>query len=115
MRSAISWTAREVEARNYVKKQDPRKDFDRLTLILEEGNEFGDASKEWWNESKEKGDPASDPIWGDIASIMRMGRHVNVTIIGVFQDLREAAVGSRGLRNMFRLILMGNSTPTSGR
>ncbi|MFD7616052.1 hypothetical protein [Streptomyces sp. NPDC059802] len=108
MRSAISWAAREVEARNYVKKGNPRKNFDRLTLILEEGNEFGDASKEWWNENKEKGDPASDPIWGDIASIMRMGRHVNVTIIGVFQDLREAAVGSRGLRNMFRMILMGN-------
>ncbi|MFE0373571.1 hypothetical protein [Streptomyces tendae] len=108
MRSAISWAAREVEARNYVKKGNPRKNFDRLTLILEEGNEFGDASKEWWNENKEKGEPASDPIWGDIASIMRMGRHVNVTIIGVFQDLREAAVGSRGLRNMFRMILMGN-------
>jgi hypothetical protein len=108
MRSAISWAAREVEARNYVKKGNPQKNFDRLTLILEEGNEFGDASKEWWNENKEKGEPASDPIWGDIASIMRMGRHVNVTIIGVFQDLREAAVGSRGLRNMFRMILMGN-------
>ena len=108
MRSAIAWAASEVQARNYVKKNDPKKEFDRLTLILEEGNEFGDASKEWWNENKEKGDPASDPIWGDIASIMRMGRHVNVTIIGVFQDLREAAVGSRGLRNMFRMILMGN-------
>ncbi|MFF9785672.1 hypothetical protein [Streptomyces nigrescens] len=108
MRAAISWAAREVEARNWVKKNDPKKDFDRLTLILEEGNEFGDASKEWWNDNKDKGDPASDPIWGDIASIMRMGRHVNVTLIGVFQDLREAAVGSRGLRNMFRLILMGN-------
>ncbi|MYZ39960.1 MULTISPECIES: hypothetical protein [unclassified Streptomyces] len=108
MRSAIKWVAREVEARNYVKKKDPGKNFDRLTLILEEGNEFGDASKAYWNDTKEKGDPASDPIWGDIASVMRMGRHVNVTIIGVFQDLREAAVGSRGLRNMFRLILMGN-------
>ncbi len=108
MRSAIKWVAREVEARNYVKKKDHKKDFDRLTLILEEGNEFGDASKAYWNDTKEKGDPASDPIWGDIASVMRMGRHVNVTIIGVFQDLREAAVGSRGLRNMFRLILMGN-------
>ncbi|WP_037905294.1 hypothetical protein [Actinacidiphila yeochonensis] len=108
MRSAIKWVAREVEARNYVKKKDPGKNFDRLTLILEEGNEFGDASKAYWNDTKEKGDPAGDPIWGDIASVMRMGRHVNVTIIGVFQDLREAAVGSRGLRNMFRLILMGN-------
>ncbi len=108
MRSAIKWVAREVEARNYVKKNDPNKNFDRLTLILEEGNEFGDASKAYWNDTKEKGDPAGDPIWGDIASVMRMGRHVNVTIIGVFQDLREAAVGSRGLRNMFRLILMGN-------
>lgn len=108
MRAAISWAAREVEARNYLKKQDPKKNFDRLTLILEEGNEFGDASKAYWNDTKEKGDPASDPIWGDIASVMRMGRHVNVTIIGVFQDLREAAVGSRGLRNMFRLIMMGN-------
>lgn len=108
MRSAIKWVAREVEARNYVKKKDPRKNFDRLTLILEEGNEFGDASKAYWNDTKEKGEPAGDPIWGDVATIMRMGRHVNVTIIGVFQDLREVAVGSRGLRNMFRLILMGN-------
>ncbi|MEV6421850.1 hypothetical protein [Streptomyces sp. NPDC051662] len=108
MRAAISWGAREVEARNYVKQQNPSKEFDRLTLVLEEGNEFGDASKEWWNENKEKGDPASDPIWGDIASIMRMGRHVNVTIIGVFQDLRESAVGNRGLRNMFRLLMLGN-------
>lgn len=108
MRQAIAWVAHEVEARNYVKKQDPNKDFDRLTLILEEGNEFGDASKEWWTENKEKGQPAGDPIWGDIASVMRMGRHVNVTLIGVFQDLREAAVGNRGLRNMFRLLLLGN-------
>ena len=108
MRSAIAWVAREVEARNYVKKQDPAKDFQRLTLVLEEGNEFGDASKAWWNDNKEKSDPAADPIWGDIASIMRMGRHVNVTIIGVFQDLRESAVGNRGLRNMFRLLMLGN-------
>lgn len=108
MRAAIAWVAREVEARNYMKKGNPRKNFDRLTLILEEGNEFGDASKEWWNETKEKGEPASDPMWSDIATIMRMGRHVNVTVIGVFQDLREAAVGNRGLRNMFRLLLLGN-------
>ncbi|MDX3694913.1 hypothetical protein PV726_32170 [Streptomyces europaeiscabiei] len=108
MRAALSWVAKEVQARNYLKKQNPKKDFDRLTVILEEGNEFGDASKEWWNENKEKGDPAADPIWGDIASIMRMGRHVNVTIIGVFQDLREAAVGNRGLRNMFRFLMLGN-------
>ncbi|WP_370131453.1 hypothetical protein [Streptacidiphilus sp. EB103A] len=108
MRAAITWVAQEVAARNYLKKQDPTKEFDRLTLILEEGNEFGDASKAWWNENKEKGEPAADPMWTDIASIMRMGRHVNVTIIGVFQDLREAAVGNRGLRNMFRLIMMGN-------
>ncbi|MFE6272230.1 hypothetical protein ACFVQ9_25955 [Streptomyces goshikiensis] len=108
MRSGINWVAREVEARNYLKKKDPNKEFDRLTLILEEGNEFGDASKEWWNENKEKGEPAADPMWSDIASIMRMGRHVNVTIIGVFQDLRESAVGNRGLRNMFRLLMLGN-------
>ncbi|MFI1765180.1 hypothetical protein ACH41H_24415 [Streptomyces sp. NPDC020800] len=108
MRAGVNWVAREVEARNYLKKKNPDKEFDRLTLILEEGNEFGDASKEWWNENKEKGEPAADPMWSDIASIMRMGRHVNVTIIGVFQDLRESAVGNRGLRNMFRLLMLGN-------
>ena len=108
MRAAVSWVAAEVAARNYVKQKEPGKEFDRLTLVLEEGNEFGDASKAWWNDNKEKGEPAADPMWGDIASIMRMGRHVNVTIIGVFQDLREAAVGNRGLRNMFRLLMLGN-------
>ncbi|WP_369361231.1 hypothetical protein, partial [Streptomyces sp. cg2] len=53
-------------------------------------------------------DRAADPIWGRVSSSARLGRFIHGNIIAVFQDLRDQALGGKGLRNLFRLKFMGN-------
>lgn len=115
MRRAVQWFKDEIDARSYVKDHDPSVEFPGLLLIIEESNEFADVSKEWWDDNRKPtsdkegpADRATDPVWGDVASAARLGRFVRGNIIGVFQDLRDQALGGKGLRNLFRLKLMGN-------
>ncbi|MGC0319295.1 FtsK/SpoIIIE domain-containing protein [Kitasatospora acidiphila] len=115
MRKAIDWVKEETKARTFIMKKNKSRRFDPLVLILEEGNEFGEISKEWWADNKPDGAKAGDPVWGDVASIMRLGRHVNVHVIAVFQDLDERVFGNKGLRTLFNLILMGSYTPQQWR
>ncbi|MDJ0347279.1 hypothetical protein QMK19_39505 [Streptomyces sp. H10-C2] len=111
MRAAIKWVREETKARTYIKKKNKGRKFPPLVLIIEEGNEFGELSKEWWADNKPDGAKAGDPIWGDVASIMRLGRFVNVHVIAVFQDLDERVFGNKGLRSLFNLIFMGSYSP----
>lgn len=115
MRNAIEWFKDEIDARSYVKNRDANAQFPGLSLILEESNEFADLSKQWWDENRKPtsdkfgpADPAADPVWGEIASSARLGRFVRGNIIAVFQDLRDQAMGGKGIRNLFRLKFMGN-------
>lgn len=108
MREAIGWCKEEVQARNYIASKRPDVEFPGLCLVLEESNEFADVSKEWWTDNKEKGDLAADPVWGDVASFMRLGRHVHGNLVAVFQDLRDQATGGKGLANLFRRFIMGS-------
>ncbi|MFF4821273.1 hypothetical protein ACFY2K_42600 [Kitasatospora sp. NPDC001309] len=110
MRAAIDWVKEETKARTFIAKKNKARKFDPLVLIIEEGNEFGDISREWWADNKPEKAKAGDPVWGDVASIMRLGRHVNVHVIAVFQDLDERVFGNKGLRGLFNLIMMGSYT-----
>ncbi|MGP3636456.1 hypothetical protein ACTU45_24395 [Streptomyces sp. 24-1644] len=115
MRKAIKWFSEELSARSAIAEVDPTAEFPGILCLIEESNEFADISKEWWDENRKPtsdkfgpADPAADPTWGDIASAARVGRHVYGNILAVFQDLRDQALGGKGIRNLFRLKYMGN-------
>lgn len=115
MRRGIEWFKDEIDARTSVKEDDDDAEFPGLLLLVEESNEFADISREWWDDNrKAKADEdgpaerAADPIWGTVASGARLGRFVHGNILAVFQDLRDQALGGKGLRNLFRLKFMGN-------
>jgi len=115
MRAAIEWFKEEIDARSYVKNRNPEIEFPGLLLLIEESNEFADVSREWWDDNRKTSkdefgpaDRAADPIWGEVASAARLGRFVRGNILAVFQDLRDQALGGKGLRNLFRLKFMGN-------
>ncbi|MFF4484706.1 hypothetical protein ACFY1A_48265 [Streptomyces sp. NPDC001520] len=115
MRRAIDWFKDEIDARTAVKEERRGTEFPGLLLIIEEANEFADISKDWWDDNRKAradefgpAERAADPIWGTVASGARLGRFVHGNILAVFQDLRDQALGGKGLRNLFRLKFMGN-------
>ncbi|MFJ2478015.1 hypothetical protein ACIOWI_34470 [Streptomyces sp. NPDC087659] len=120
MRAGIEWAVEEISARSAIAEADKSAEFPGLLILIEEANEFADVSREWWDENRKSKDDefgakdrAADSIWGTVASGARLGRHVHGNILAIFQDLRDQALGGKGLRNLFRLKLMGNFTVNS--
>ncbi|MGW1675684.1 hypothetical protein [Streptomyces sp. NPDC002324] len=117
MRAGIDWFKEEISARSALAEADKNVEFPGFLCLIEEANEFADISREWWDDNRKAradedgpADRAADPIWGDVASGARLGRHVYGNILAIFQDLRDQALGGKGLRNLFRLKFMGNYT-----
>lgn len=100
----------EMESRFDAWTKDRSLEFERLVLVLEEGNMFSDLSKDYWREVKTKKDPSQPPVWGDIAAILRMGRQANCNMIAVFQRMDDQATGGRGLRDSFGFRVLGRYT-----
>ncbi|MER7050378.1 hypothetical protein ABT391_36735 [Streptomyces jumonjinensis] len=120
MRSAVEWFKEEIAARSAITEADSSAEFPGILCLIEEANEFADISREWWDENRKAradedgpAERAADPIWGTLASGARLGRHAYGNIIGVFQDLRDQAMGGKGMRNLFRLKFMGNFSVNS--
>ncbi|MER7659815.1 hypothetical protein [Streptomyces albidoflavus] len=120
MRAGIDWFKEEIAARSAVSEVDPTAEFPGILCLIEEANEFADVSREWWDDNRKTraddfgpADRAADPVWGTVASGARLGRHVYGNILAVFQDLRDQALGGKGLRNLFRLKFMGNFNKNS--
>ncbi|MEU3084690.1 hypothetical protein ABZ697_30865 [Streptomyces albidoflavus] len=120
MRALIEWFKDEIDARSAIKEKNPHADFPGILLLIEESNEFADISREWWDDNRKAradefgpAERAADPIWGTVASAARLGRFVHGNILAVFQDMRDQALGGKGLRNLFRLKLMGNYSQNS--
>lgn len=120
MRNGVQWFVDEISARSAISEADPTTEFPGILCLIEEANEFADVSREWWDDNRKTKDDedgpkdrAADPIWGTVASGARLGRHVHGNILAVFQDLRDQALGGKGLRNLFRLKFMGNFSVNS--
>ncbi|WP_435611239.1 hypothetical protein [Streptomyces sp. C10-9-1] len=109
MRATLEWLAEVVTARNYEKKHKIRTDFPPLYVFLEECNQLADILKEHYNAIKVTGAPAGDPIWRDgVATILRLGREVNVHIIAVFQDFKDTQFGNVSLVPLFPFKILGS-------
>lgn len=107
MRRALEWVADVVEARFYEMVSGVRKDFPPLFLYMEESNELTGILKAVWMKTKDKDDPAQDPIWEAVAGILRKGRQVNVHAVAVFQDLKDTDFSGVSLGLLFPVKLMG--------
>lgn len=70
-----------------------------LALIVDEVNRFADLSADHWKSIKEKGAPATAPIWAVIAGLIWMGAQFNVHVIMYGQRLDARATGGIGLRD----------------
>ncbi|MFF2813872.1 hypothetical protein ACFVT2_43300, partial [Streptomyces sp. NPDC058000] len=110
MRASLEWVADVLDARNFEKKNGIRTAFPPLYVFLEESNHLADVLKEQHSADKKTGESAADPVWRDVASILRLGREVNVHIIAVFQDLKDNQFGGVSLSPLFPLKFLGSYT-----
>lgn len=70
-----------------------------LALIVDEVNQFSAQTAAHWKKIKESGDPATAPIWMNLAAILWMGAQFNCHVIMYGQRLDEKATGGVGLRD----------------
>ncbi|MFE9247250.1 FtsK/SpoIIIE domain-containing protein [Nocardiopsis sp. NPDC006938] len=110
--AAISRFRAEMDRRYQILKANPNATFDRMVLILEEQNSFALESQLFWKEVKEKGDPATPPIWADIAFILLKARQVNMNVIAAYQRMDDKSTGSMGLRDQFGMKLLSRFSPS---
>ncbi|MFE6189824.1 hypothetical protein ACFQ6U_35955 [Streptomyces sp. NPDC056465] len=108
MRASLEWVAQVLAARNFEKKNGKRTSFSPLYVFLEESNHLADVLKEQHSADKKNGESAADPVWRDVASILRLGREVNVHIIAVFQDLKDNQFGGVSLSPLFPMKFLGS-------
>ncbi|MEU3084707.1 hypothetical protein ABZ697_30950 [Streptomyces albidoflavus] len=108
MRASLEWVEEVLNARNFEKKIGRRTSFPPLYVFLEETNHLADILKEQHSADKKTGESAADPVWRDVASILRLGREVNVHIIAVFQDLKDNQFGGVSLSPLFPLKILGS-------
>lgn len=88
------------------------KDFSRWVLVLEEQNSFALESKLHWQDIKDKGDPATPPVWNDIAFILLKARQVRMNVIAAYQRMDDKATGGMGLRDQFGMKLLSRFSPS---
>ncbi|MCX4871094.1 MULTISPECIES: hypothetical protein [unclassified Streptomyces] len=110
MRAALEWVAEVLAARNFEKKTGRRTSFPPLYVFLEEANHLADILKEQHSADKKTGESSADPVWRDVASILRLGREVNVHIIAVFQDFKDNQFGGVSLTPLFPMKFLGSYT-----
>ncbi|MBM7057158.1 hypothetical protein [Streptomyces durocortorensis] len=110
MRAGLEWVADVLDARNFEKKNGWRTSFPPLYVFLEEANHLADILKEQHSADKKTGESSADPVWRDVASILRLGREVNVHIIAVFQDFKDNQFGGVSLTPLFPMKFLGSYT-----
>jgi hypothetical protein len=103
MWGAIESVATEMERRMDITADNPTAEFPVCLLVIDELNQFSAMTAAVWRGMKEKGDPATAPIWMVLAGLLWQGRAFNVHVIVVGQRLDERATGGIGLRDSFGL------------
>lgn len=103
MWATIEGFAAEMERRMDTRQVDPTAEFPVALLVIDELNQFSAMSAAIWRTTKEKGDPATPPIWLTLAGILWQGRAFNCHVIAVGQRMDERATGGIGLRDSFGL------------
>lgn len=110
MWALISEFRAEVRRRMEVQNADPTAEFPLALLVIDEVNMFAAMTGAHWRLTKEKGDPATPPVWMDIASCLWMGRAFRCHLILVGQRLDDRSTGNIGLRDSLGFRGLGGFT-----
>jgi hypothetical protein len=84
-------------------------EFRRALLVMDELNQLSAMWDHHWRQVKEKSDPATPPVWDDVAAVAWMGAQFRCNIIGVGQRLDQGVL--KGLRDSFGVRLLAGYTP----
>jgi hypothetical protein len=84
-------------------------EFRRSLLIIDEVNQCSAMWDHHWRKVKAKGDPATPPVWDDIAAVAWMGAQFRCNIVVVGQRLDAGVL--KGLRDSFGVRLLAGYTP----
>jgi hypothetical protein len=90
---------------------DPTITFPRRVLFVEEGNSFGAEIRLYWN--NELGGKGPAPIIQTLALILFQARQAGMNVIGAYQRLSVAAVGTPDARDQFGFVIMSRFKPTA--
>jgi hypothetical protein len=71
----------------------PKEAWEPMILYNDEQNAFAKFSKQAWDLVKEKGDPATPPVWQDMYLLAVMGRSFKIRLINAYQIMSAAATG----------------------
>jgi hypothetical protein len=86
--------------------------FSNIWLLVDEGNDLANQLKIYWTRRlKKSGDPAAAPIWSEaVASLINLGRQVNIRGEFMFQNMTDRALGGVSLRDAFGVYGMAGYT-----
>jgi hypothetical protein len=100
----------EMERRTAIYRQDRNATFPRWLLVIEEGNDFSSASRNFWKRIKEKSDPATPPVADDLLAVSRKARKVKGHIIAAYQRLDAKAALEPDIRDGYGMKILGRWT-----
>lgn len=87
----------EMDKRCDARAKDPGLEFPIAILAIDEVSQFSYQSAAYWREIKEKGDPATPPVWADVAAIMWQGAAFHCHVIIAGQRIDHQITGGLGL------------------
>jgi hypothetical protein len=109
IRNAVREVRSEMERRYKLLLDNPKMEFPRRYLILEEQNAFAILTSVEWKESGHKG---IDSIWGDIKYLIVMARQVGIHVVGAYQLLLANVTGNDStIRTQMSLKILSRFTP----
>lgn len=111
MWDAISVFRAEMDQRIDARGADATAEFPRRLLIIDELNQFSAQTTDRWREMRSKSDPASAPVWRDVAAVGWMGAQYNCNIVVAGQRLDARATGGANIRDSLGIRMLGGFTP----
>ncbi|MGH7744250.1 MAG: FtsK/SpoIIIE domain-containing protein [Candidatus Dormibacteria bacterium] len=96
----------EMERRYKILDDDPATVFPRWVLVMEESNTFHIDSVDYWEDIRQRGDPAKPRVYRDINAILNKGRQCHMNVLSVFQRAEAAVTGGGTARSQYGTFLM---------
>ncbi|MEV5880718.1 FtsK/SpoIIIE domain-containing protein [Streptomyces sp. NPDC052101] len=109
--AAIKEFRAEMERRYEDLDEDDNATFPRRFLVIEEMNSFTRLIKEHWNEIREKSDPMTPPVIGDLNFILFQGRQAKMHVLEVLQQANARAMGGSEARDQFGMKILARFSP----
>lgn len=97
----------EMDRRYDVLNEDENATFTRWVLILEEQNAFYGDSTDYWEATRQRGEPARPRVYRDIGAVLNKGRQCHMNVISVYQRASANVCGGGDVRSQYGYFLLG--------